>query len=440
MRILLTFNVCLSLIAISFFKASLGTDPEPTSTSNNTRFAEFFAKHCIECHQGEDSAAGLDLSRLSSLLDTPSEFSIWGKIHDIVATGSMPPEVKHLNARERADLVQLLHGSLDQADYQDVVQYGRGPIRRLNRSEYWQNLRDLLHLPHLDIKDLLPEDRESVHFNKSAETLDMTRVQLTAYLDASASALRQATAASTQPRSRKHFRALATNMFPKAVDHAGRESSFFAKNSRMIPLTDSELARIRRQGTNDPEMEVAIFRSASWPYYGYGAWIMDRLLGDPPPDKVPAIAPDIRGATTIREQIMKHAHATECAGCHAKFDPVGFALENFDIMGGYRERYRSLEKGDEVTGIDRAGHTYSYRIGQAVDAHGQLLDGSSFNDVRELKQLLRANPRKLAANLLSQWVIYATGTPPRFSDRREINEILDKSTQLAIEYEIFYMN
>ena len=105
MRILLTFNVCLSLIAISLFKTSLGTDPEPASTSNNARFAEFFAKHCFECHQGEESAAGLDLSQLSPLLDAPSEFASWGKIHDMVADGSMPPEAKHLNARERADLV-----------------------------------------------------------------------------------------------------------------------------------------------------------------------------------------------------------------------------------------------------------------------------------------------------------------------------------------------
>ena len=156
---------------------------------------------------------------------------------------------------------------------------------------------------------------------------------------------------------------------------------------------------------------------------------MDRILGDPPPpppEKVPAIQPDIRGATTIRQQISQHAQASQCAGCHARFDPVGFALENFDVLGGWRERYRSLEKGDEVTGIDRAGHAYSYRVAVAVDAHGQLLDGRNFEDIRGLKRLLAAEPRKLAANLLRQWTLYATGTPLRFSERREVEQLLDQ--------------
>ncbi len=139
----------------------------------------------------------------------------------------------------------------------------------MNRSEYEENLRDLLHLPHLDIRDLLPEDRASFHSNKAAGTLDMTRVQLSAYLDAAGNTLDQAIAANTRPREPKHYRALATNMFPKAIDHAGRESSFYAKHSRMVPLTDSDLGKIRRENSHDPEMEVAIFRSASWPYYGY---------------------------------------------------------------------------------------------------------------------------------------------------------------------------
>src|SRR5207342_2889994 len=61
-----------------------------------------------------------------------------------------------------------------------------------------------------------------------------------------------------------------------------------------------------------------------------GAWIMERILGKPPPPpppSVPAVEPDIRGALTIREQLDKHRTQPICAGCHAKIDPAGFALE-----------------------------------------------------------------------------------------------------------------
>ena len=160
-----------------------------------------------------------------------------------------------------------------------------------------------------------------------------------------------------------------------------------------------------------------------------GAWIMERLIGQPPPPppaSVPAVEPDIRGATTIRELLALHTKDASCASCHARFDPVGFALENFDILGGWRSRYRGLEKGEPVSGIDRAGHDFAYTLSSSVDASGKLLDGRSFDDIRKLKSLLAADPRQLARNLLHQLTVYATGTPVRFADRREIEDILNR--------------
>ena len=159
-----------------------------------------------------------------------------------------------------------------------------------------------------------------------------------------------------------------------------------------------------------------------------GAWVMERLLGQPPPPpppSVPAVEPDIRGAKTIRDILALHTKSKSCAACHAKFDPVGLALENFDILGGWRPRYRGLEEGERVTGIDRAGHDFAYTLAAPVDASGRLLDGRSFRDVHELKRILAANPRQLARNLLHQFTVYATGTPVRFSDRPEIEAMLN---------------
>ena len=76
-----------------------------------------------------------------------------------------------------------------------------------------------------------------------------------------------------------------------------------------------------------------------------GHWITERILGletPPPPPTVEAVEPDIRGAVTIRQQLDKHRANASCASCHSKMDPPGFALESFDVMGGYRERYRAV--------------------------------------------------------------------------------------------------
>ena len=127
----------------------------------------------------------------------------------------------------------------------------------------------------------------------------------------------------------------------------------------------------------------------------------------------------------MRELLALHTKSATCAACHAKFDPVGLALENFDVMGRWRTNYRGLETGERISGIDPSGHDFSYTIANPVDASGQLADGRSFQNVFALKAIFKADPRQLARNLLHQFTVYATGTPVRFADRREIEAILD---------------
>src|SRR5262249_34835089 len=119
-----------------------------------------------------------------------------------------------------------------------------------------------------------------------------------------------------------------------------------------------------------------------------GAWVLDRILGTPPPRPpadVPAIEPDIRGATTIREQLAKHRQVASCAACHAKIDPPGFALESFDVIGGWRDHYRTTGRGQAVV-VD--GRRMRYYQGPKVDPADVLPDGRKFRDIDELKQLL----------------------------------------------------
>jgi hypothetical protein len=162
-----------------------------------------------------------------------------------------------------------------------------------------------------------------------------------------------------------------------------------------------------------------------------GVWIMERVLGfhTAPPAGVPALEPDIRGAVTIRQQLDRHRADPVCASCHRKIDPPGFALESFDVMGGWRERYRaSAENVKPEAGIGFSGQPFAFHYALPVDAAGALADGRSFKDIREFKQLLLDHEeRTVARNIVQQLVTYATGAPIRFSDREKVEEILDKT-------------
>lgn len=812
----LTLTVLVALSAIYAFNAPADAgrseDPRPSA-----QLAQLLRQSCAQCHDKGARSGGLDLDALSFGLSDRSIRDQWIRIYDRVEKGEMPPKSVAFPTAQRAQLLKLLGTELHAADRAEIIASGRGPMRRLNRDEYEQNMRDLLQLPNLDIRDMLPADREAYHFNKVSETLDMSRVQLMAYLDAAEEALQQAMA--SQPPAAMKYRAVGKQLsFVRSIV-GEKQSMFFARNS--IGIDSNE-----KGDEADPTVEMAMFRSPGWPYaifpkklvtatagsyrvrfsaravlqtegfrlepaklpvpmtfrsrrptnhdiaedvksvggiidiqpnaqpgagvyetivqlgagqtieygllglpvpqpdaqgitgsyryppfpeggqpgiafqwmevegplapetwppashrvlfddlgievksatperdarrllrrfidlaarepvpeeaaakfeqltlsrlsagsslaeallsgykaflcsdlflylrepvrrddqfavanrlshfltdtrpdatmaelarqgklnnpavlrretdrlisgdgfqrfvrhftdywlslrdlrrddpdirlypeyrlddylvesmgletraffaamvrenlpattlidadftfandrlakhYGLpemagstvrkvklpedspygglltqasilkitangvttspvlrGAWVMDRLIGQPPsppPPGVPAVEPDIRGARSMRDILALHTKSATCASCHARFDPVGLALENFDVMGRWRTSYRGLETGRRISGIDPSGHDFSYTIANTVDAAGRLVDGREFRDVHALKEIFKDNPRQLARNLLHQLTVYATGTPVRFADRREIESILD---------------
>lgn len=787
----------------------------PLSAQPMRKLNALIDQSCRACHSGKAAQGGLDFGELPFDLANRATRDRWIRIHDRVEQREMPPQGMEFSPADRAALLGQLAPALHQADLADVAKNGRGPMRRLNRDEYEENLRDILQLPNLDIRDMLPEDREAHHFNKVSETLDMSRVQLAAYLNASEAALRQAMVTAPAPPPVTKFRAFGRNLFPGLRSTGTRHSMFFIKDNQGVNVESERAAPMSRELEEDPSLEMGLFRSPGWPYgafprgfaaphsgeyrvrlsaravlqqldfrvseakhavpmtlrsrrptnhdiaedvksvggileiqpgvnlyettvpllagqtveygllglpvpqvdaegktgwYRYppfppdgqpgvafqwieiegplpppqwppashwvlfdelgvppaparpkeeasrllrrfmklaagspvpeeaahtidrlvfarldgsesfaeamlagyqavlcsdlflylrepkdrfsiasrlshfltnsrpdaqllasrledrqalrreidrliatsgfdrfvksftgywlnlrhlrrddpdkrlypeyqldeylvdsleretlafftamvrdnlpirnlvdagfvyvnerlakhyqlepaagaalrpvalpqdsplgglltqgailkitangastspvlrGAWIMDRILGEPPPPPppgVPAVEPDIRGAKTIRDLLAMHTRSSSCASCHAKFDPVGLALENFDVLGRWRTQYRGTTEGERVHGIDHTGHDFAYTLAGAVDPSGTLADGRSFRSVRDLKAILAANPRQLARNLLRQLTVYATGTPVRFSDRPEIEKMLD---------------
>ena len=155
-----------------------------------------------------------------------------------------------------------------------------------------------------------------------------------------------------------------------------------------------------------------------------GAWVLDRILGTPPPpppEGVSAIDPDIRGATTIREQLAKHRTDPACASCHSKIDPPGFALESFDCIGGWRDWYRVTGNGGEVK-VD--GRRMPYHKGKPVDPSNVTEDGQPFQNIDEFRQLLLRDKDQLARSLTTKLLTYATGAAPTKADRPEIEAIV----------------
>lgn len=141
-----------------------------------------------------------------------------------------------------------------------------------------------------------------------------------------------------------------------------------------------------------------------------GIYVLEKLLGytpPPPPPDVPAIEPDIRDAVTIREQLEKHREIATCAECHRKIDPLGFALENFDAVGGWRDQYE--------------GKT-------PIDSAGKLPSGDTFQTVPELRKLLVDRQDQFTRCLTEKLMTYALGRELEIGDRPAVDRVCSEIT------------
>ena len=142
-----------------------------------------------------------------------------------------------------------------------------------------------------------------------------------------------------------------------------------------------------------------------------GIYVMNKLLDytpPPPPDDVPEIEPDVTGATTLREKLIKHREDASCAQCHKKIDPAGFALENYDAIGAWREKYnKSLE----------------------VDSSGKLPNGKTFSSPSEFKKLVIEEKTTFVRCLTKKLLTYAIGRKLNSGDRDTVDSIVAEITR-----------
>lgn len=136
-----------------------------------------------------------------------------------------------------------------------------------------------------------------------------------------------------------------------------------------------------------------------------GIWVLQNILGlrkPKPPPNIPALAVDTRGTRTLRQQLSAHTKSSRCATCHRHIDPLGFALENFDAIGGWREKYENNAR---------------------VDTSGRLPSGQKFRNIGEFKKALLARKDSFTQGLVSKFLTYATGRKMLGTDRSEIKKI-----------------
>ncbi len=145
-----------------------------------------------------------------------------------------------------------------------------------------------------------------------------------------------------------------------------------------------------------------------------GAWILENILGTPPPpppDEVPALDGTVNDAKSIREKLAIHRSDATCNICHRKIDPLGFALEHFDPVGRWRQKYPKQKDSED-------------RL--EIDSSGELIPGESFSDYQTFrKQLASTQERALMSCLVRKLMEYSTGRHMNLFDEYDISQIVE---------------
>lgn len=169
----------------------------------------------------------------------------------------------------------------------------------------------------------------------------------------------------------------------------------------------------------------------NWVIYR-GSWILDRVLDDPPPPpplEVPELSPFEKRhqGKSFRELLVQHQADSKCSICHQKMDPLGFAFQNFDLSGRWRDVEYERYVRNELDGkIEWRGEGKT----RPVDAEGRLPKGETFTSFEECKRLLVKNYMdEIVYGLLKKLTLFGTGRTPNISDRAVLRRIIKEQSQ-----------
>ena len=143
-----------------------------------------------------------------------------------------------------------------------------------------------------------------------------------------------------------------------------------------------------------------------------GVWVLENILGMPPAPPPPDVEPlpvDTREATDIRERLKLHRTNAACYSCHVKIDPMGFAFENFDVVGRWRDRYKSAR--------------------DPINPSATMANGNKIADIVEFKKMLMQRKLLVVRCLTEKMLTYATGRQLEAVDRGEVDLIVSELTK-----------
>ncbi len=156
-----------------------------------------------------------------------------------------------------------------------------------------------------------------------------------------------------------------------------------------------------------------------------GVWMLENILGQPSPPPPPIgtdIEPDIRGATTIKDQLAKHRTIAQCNVCHRKIDPYGLALESFDVVGGWREFYRKVKPGAKPSNRKRFDQ---YVQGPKVEPFAEAPNFGKFDGFESFRELLLKNNHLVARCVTEKMLTYALGRGLDIADEETMDSITE---------------
>lgn len=180
-------------------------------------------------------------------------------------------------------------------------------------------------------------------------------------------------------------------------------SNVYGNEFRRVAFSDERRGGLLGQGsiltvTSQPNRTSPVIR---------GKWILENLLGAPPPSP-PADVPPLEATTvtgTLRQRTELHRRNPVCASCHKSMDPLGFALENYDAVGAWR----------------------THEGAAPVDAMGSMPDGTTFDGVSGLRAALLARPEIFVTALTEKLLVYALGRGVEFSDAPAVRRIVQSA-------------
>ncbi len=155
-----------------------------------------------------------------------------------------------------------------------------------------------------------------------------------------------------------------------------------------------------------------------------GAWVLRKILNDPPPPapaNIPQIARLAGKVLTTEERLQAHQEEAQCASCHRRIDPIGMGLENFDAVGTWRTENTYVVKDDDGKPVKGAEKTWT------IDPAGKLHHGPEFNDYFELRDILASKEEDFARGIAEGLIEYALGRTVGFSDETLITAVVDQA-------------